>query len=189
MISAEDDIVPGGYDGLSRPGPEQLWIRPAVASDAGAIAHVHVESWRTTYGGLLPAGVLQRRDFPRRMLNWIQAIGPGPSTDVLIAETGDGLAGFVSVGPNRAGHPGYGGEIYALYLLREAQGLGIGRRLFQAGREQLARQGHAGLIVWMLAGNPAAGFYAHLGGEAIDRRVSRLDEARVQEVAYGWPAV
>ena len=29
-------------------------IRPAVAEDAAPIARVHVESWRSTYAGILP---------------------------------------------------------------------------------------------------------------------------------------
>lgn len=171
---------------MSRSVLEQLWIRPATRSDAAAIAHVHVESWQATYGALLPEGVLRRRGFARRMLSWLQVTDSNPSHDVLVAETGDGMVGFASVGANRAGHPGYDGEIYTLYLLPDAQGQGIGRRLFEASRDLLRDQGHTGLIVWMLQGNPAAGFYTRMGGRIIDRRVSRLDEARVREVAYGW---
>lgn len=171
---------------MSRAVLDHPWIRPATRSDAAAIAHVHVQSWQATYGSLLPEGVLRRRSFARRMLSWMQVIGSGPSDDILIAETGDGMAGFASFGVNRAGHPGYGGEIFALYLLPEAQGQGIGRRLFEASRERLRAQGREGLIVWMLEGNPAAGFYDRMGGRVIDRRLTRLDEARVREVAYGW---
>lgn len=168
---------------------EQLWIRPGLRSDAAAIAHVHVESWQHVYRDLLPSGVLQRRTYARRMLNWLQLLGSEPSSEVLVAETGDGLVGFASVGPNRVGHVGYGGEIYTLYMLPEAQGQGIGRCLFEAGRDLLRQQGHRGLIVWVLAGNPAAGFYARMGGRVIDRRKSRLDDATVREIAYGWPAI
>lgn len=172
---------------MSRSVLEQPWIRPATRSDAAAIAHVHVESWNATYGSLLPECVLRRRGFARRMLSWLEVTGCGPSDNILVAETGDGMAGFASIGANRAEHPGYQGEIYTLYLLPEALGQGIGRSLFQACRERLHDQGYRGLIVWMLQGNAAAGFYTRMGGRVIDRRLSRLDEARVREIAYGWP--
>lgn len=174
---------------MSRPVTEELWIRPASSSDAGAIAHVHVESWQSTYAGLLPDSVLRRRTFARRMLMWLKLIGPGPSDNVLVAETGDGMVGFASIGPSRAGHKGYEGEIFSLYLLSQAQRQGIGRRLFQAARKNLTEQGHKGLIVWVLSGNPAEGFYHRMGGRVIDRRETKLDDARVEEVAYGWPGL
>ena len=35
---------------------DERTIRPAVVEDASAIAQVHVESWKTTYKGIFPAG-------------------------------------------------------------------------------------------------------------------------------------
>jgi len=32
-----------------------LRIRPATARDAAAIGRIHVETWQSTYAGLLPA--------------------------------------------------------------------------------------------------------------------------------------
>ncbi|MBC8022262.1 MAG: GNAT family N-acetyltransferase, partial [Burkholderiales bacterium] len=35
-------------------------MRVARAADAGPIAHVHRDSWRTTYAGILPLAVIAR---------------------------------------------------------------------------------------------------------------------------------
>ncbi len=41
-------------------------IRPAVFKDAAAIAHVHIDAWRTTYRSLMPDDVLDNLSFERR---------------------------------------------------------------------------------------------------------------------------
>ena len=37
-----------------------LSVRAATAADAGAVARVHRESWRTSYTGILPLEVIER---------------------------------------------------------------------------------------------------------------------------------
>jgi hypothetical protein len=37
---------------------EPAHLREARQQDAGAIAHVHVDSWRTSYRGIVPEGFL-----------------------------------------------------------------------------------------------------------------------------------
>jgi len=50
------------------------------------------------------------------------------------------------------------GELYAIYILRECQGRGIGTRLFHALAEQLFQSGLSSMIVWVLGNNPTAAF-------------------------------
>ncbi len=45
-------------------------IRAARLEDAGAIAHVHVESWRTTYAGIVPDAYLAGLDEILRTRLW-----------------------------------------------------------------------------------------------------------------------
>jgi len=45
-------------------------IRSATASDAPAIGHVHVESWRSTYRGLMPDAVLVNLSAEQRATFW-----------------------------------------------------------------------------------------------------------------------
>jgi hypothetical protein len=35
-----------------------ITLRPATVADAAAISHIHVESWRTTYRGVVPDAFL-----------------------------------------------------------------------------------------------------------------------------------
>ena len=77
----------------------------------------------------------------------------------------ESIAGYASYGRNRVPTLPYGGEIFELYLAPEFQGLGFGRRLFDAARRDLANHGYTSTLVWALADNERAlSFYGHLGG-------------------------
>ena len=45
-------------------------IVPAGPGDADALAKLHVETWRETYAGLLPAGYLGAMDVKRHAKRW-----------------------------------------------------------------------------------------------------------------------
>ena len=45
-------------------------IRPATAGDAAALARVHVDSWRTTYRGIVPDEALAHLSYERREQLW-----------------------------------------------------------------------------------------------------------------------
>jgi hypothetical protein len=48
----------------------EITIRPAQASDARGIARLDVETWRTTYAGVLPASYLVGLSERRREAGW-----------------------------------------------------------------------------------------------------------------------
>lgn len=41
-------------------------------------------------------------------------------------------------------------------------------------------------MLWVLAANPACGFYEKMGGRAIDERGITIGGVSVRETAYGW---
>lgn len=163
-------------------------IRLATPGDAEAVAHVHIESWRSTYRGLLPQDFLDNLDFQRRVDYWggLFAQMP-PGQFAFVAELPvQGVVGFVNAGPARENLGPYAGEVYAIYLFAAQQGQGIGRAMFERARSQLAEQGHSGLMLWVLEGNPTCGFYEHMGGQQIGRKQEQIGGQAVTELAYGW---
>jgi GNAT superfamily N-acetyltransferase len=170
---------------------EGVCVRTARAEDAPAIARVSVDTWRSQYRGLLPDALLAGLSYDgraRKLAGWFgdtpcQAAGEGCS----VAERpGAGVVGFVWAGPERDGDPEYAGEVYALYVRAAEQGRGLGRRLMGAASARLAEQGWRSLLVWVLAANPARGFYAALGGRPVREREVVLGGASYPEVGYGW---
>lgn len=166
-------------------------IRQAAVPDAPAIARVHVQSWRESYQGIVPQSHLEGLDEGERARRWHRQLEAlqSPSAAFLALSGGAHGAeacGFVSCGPAREVFEGYAGEIYALYLLKAAQGTGLGRQLFETARQSLAACGINGLYLWVLSDNPAAGFYRHMGGRALGRKMLDIGGKPLEETAYGW---
>jgi GNAT superfamily N-acetyltransferase len=163
-------------------------IRAAHPSDAAAIAKVHVDSWRTTYRGIVPDDFLAALSYEQREGMWCDILSPpSRSSFVYVAEDPCGqIVGFASGGPARDADPDYTGELYAIYVLQDQQRHGLGRRLIATLVQQLIQAGMLSLLVWVLADNPARRFYETLGGQYVyDKQVS-IGSAQLVEVAYGW---
>ena len=164
-------------------------VRQAGSEDATAIARVHVDTWRTAYRGLLPDDFLAALDEAGYAERWRRTLTDGNGR-VYVAEDGRHTVGFASGGPERAGEDGFTGELYAIYVLQEAQGRGHGRRLVQAVVQGLREMGLPNMIVWVLRDNHnARHFYERLGGTYVRSQPITIGSALLQEVSYGWKSL
>ena len=168
-------------------------VRPAGPSDAEAIAGVQARSWRAAYLGMLPNEVLLGFGYAQGVTFWQRILERVDGDDsVLVAELEGDVVGFVSCGPIRDRIPGYSGEFYALYVLPEAQGCGIGTSLIAHAGRRLIRRRWLSAAVWVLEDNDfGRRFYERLGGISWASRRTSLIAAplipRSEEMAYGWP--
>ena len=116
---------------------------------------------------------------------WANAIRKAAT--VLVVEVGGRVAGYATIGKNRARELSQQGEIYELYLLPECQGIGLGSRLFSAAREKLTNFGLKGMVVWALEDNVGAlSFYEGIGGRDIAEGVEIFDQKALKKVAFVW---
>jgi len=166
-------------------------LRAAVPADAPAIARVHVASWRTTYRGLLPDDYLAGLEVDEYTARWSRVLADRHGrSDVLVAEEQGRVVGFASCGRERDGDLRYQGELYAIYLLHEAQRRGHGRALVAAAAGALAARGMTSMVVWVLRDNAGArAFYERLGGKYLGERSLDLGPEAVvsaREVSYLW---
>jgi len=163
-------------------------VFPAGPADAEALASAHVTSWRETYRGLLPDAYLARMSqaaHARRFAHML--LHPGPDDVTLAIADRWEIVGYAQGGPSRRRAPGEA-EIATLYLMRSAQGRGLGRLLLADTARALAARGATSLVISVLRDNfGARGFYEHLGGEA---EAARLEPGpggvMLHEVAYRW---
>ena len=162
---------------------EALIVRRARSADAAAIARVHVRSWREAYAGLISDAYLAQLSVAGHERHWRQSFTSGGWA--FVAEWEQRVVGFASGGLSRARRD-ISGELYLLYVLRTHHGQGIGRALFDACHYELARCGHRGMLVWVLADNPATRFYRHLGGEPAGESMVALAGVRLRELAFVW---
>ncbi len=163
-------------------------VRRAHPGDAPGIARVYVESWRTTYPGLVPDRYLLSLSESAATDRWSrQLAGPGGDQGAFVAvERGLGVVGYGSCGEQRSQVPGYAGEVYTLYLLDAFHGRGLGRRLMAALAGHLVSVDCASGVVWVLRDNPSRWFYERLGGQRLTEQTICLGKALLPEVAYGW---
>ncbi|MET8762462.1 GNAT family N-acetyltransferase [Lentzea sp. NPDC004782] len=131
-----------------------MTIRPAVLSDAAAVASVHVRSWQSAYRGLIPDEVLDNLSVDDRTAMWERVI---PDGGVWVALDGDDVVGFASAGPSRDDDASF--ELCAIYSLPSAWGRGLAEPLARA-----ALGDEPDVIVWVLEDNKRARrFYERLG--------------------------
>jgi ribosomal protein S18 acetylase RimI-like enzyme len=164
-----------------------LIIRAADIDDAPAIARVHVDTWRTTYTGIIPQHYLDSLTVQNRSVGWVRLLERTAGLTTLVSEDHDGrIVGFISTGPLRHRDPRFQAEISSLYVLKRYQGANHGRRLFLAAADRMAKAGYKGLFLWVLANNPARGFYEGLGGVQVSEAHRSFAGKPLHEIGYGW---
>jgi len=162
----------------------EIQTRNARPADAGALADIHATAWREAYLGIIPAIEIERMISRRGPAWWLGTVRRGRNIAVL--DFSGELAGYASFGRGRVRGLAQG-EIYELYLRPEYQGVGLGRRLFEATRKRLTGQRLTGLVIWSLADNErACGFYRAMGGEVNARAVERLGGIWLDKNAFTW---
>lgn len=162
-----------------------MLIREATLEDASAIARVHVDSWRTTYQGIIPDSFLAGLSYERSEVMW-QDILSKHTDFTYVAEEEGILVGFANGGREREGNMDYTGEIFAIYLLKEFQRKGIGRALVAALASRLIQAGMRSTLVWVLEKNPARRFYEALEGKLVSQKVMNIGGVDMVVVSYGW---
>ena len=169
-------------------GLTRMHIREANVPDAAAIAKVHVDSWRTTYTGVVADEYLAQLSYKQHEQVWRDSLSIHSTTEfVYVAEAeASNIIGFASGGPERSGNTAYEGELYAIYLLEGYQRKGIGSQLVQIIAKRLMQEGLHSMLVWVLANNPSQDFYSALGGQQVYEQEITIGEASLVEVAYGW---
>ncbi|MCY6383317.1 GNAT family N-acetyltransferase [Hoeflea prorocentri] len=161
-------------------------VRRAEPGDAVAISETHRAAWQHAYSGLIPYRTLISM-VERRGHSWWQRAIRG-STSILVLEVEDTIAGYATLGLNRARSLPQEGEIYELYLRPEYQGIGLGSRLFSEARRLLGSLGCKGMVVWTLEENDrAVNFYSALGGIDIAEGSETFDKHPLRKIAFVWP--
>ena len=116
-------------------------------------SRVHWQTWREAYDEILPA------EFQEQMtLDKCRFYSQKYPENTLIALDDAKVVGFVSYGDFRDPAT-IAGEIFALYVLKDYYGKGVGQQLMQA-----ALDGYQEILLWVLEDNKRAiAFYEKMG--------------------------
>lgn len=162
-----------------------LNVRRANQGDAVDIAKTQIGSWKTTYKGIVSDKYLDKMSVTNRAEMWQQAIRQ--SKVYVLEEDSGAIVGFAAGGAhNSTNFQEYDSELYAIYLYKDSQRLGGGKKLFHTVVLDLIEKGHKNMLAGVLKENPACEFYEHLGGEIIGEDTVEIGKEKHQEVYYGW---
>ena len=136
-------------------------------------AYVHWKSWQDAYKGIVDQNYLNSLTLEKCVdiaFKWPE--------NLIVAKNGDQVVGFVGYGKYHDEELPEAGEIFAIYILEEYYGTGVGQALMQAGLDELD---YPVVALWVLKDNKRAiRFYEKCG--------FRLD-GRKEEIKLGSPIV
>ncbi|MGX1263295.1 L-amino acid N-acyltransferase YncA [Rossellomorea marisflavi] len=156
----------------------EFHYRKACLADADGIAAVHVESWQSTYRGIVSDRYLASLSVEEKKVKWERILSEDHHT--IVSTTKDGVVvGFASVGKERSGE--YEGELYAIYLVKEYQGKGIGRELFSRSISSLKALGYHDMFIWVLRENASKTFYYSYKPEIVKEETIIIGDERYVE--------
>lgn len=164
-------------------------VRPARPQDVGALAQVHVASWHHAYQGILAPHNLALTNYPRSLGRFRGYFWRGGQRSSLmhVAETDEGVVGYVNSGACSDRGIGARGEVFELYLHPDFHGEGAGRKLLSAGLWALSGYKLLPAIVWVLADNHAARrFYEGMRGREVAHGKVVVGDQLLDKVAYAW---
>jgi L-amino acid N-acyltransferase YncA len=160
-------------------------VRAATEQDASAISHVHIQSWLTTYAGIVPDDYLSSLNEAERVPLWREWLAR--DIHVYVAELDGEVVGFISGGQIREPLQEYDAELFAIYLLQRAQGIGIGTALLKKLADSLNAKGFKSMAVWVLQNNPSIRFYEKSGALPVSSKKIEIGGALLSELAFAWP--
>ncbi|MFJ3527078.1 MULTISPECIES: GNAT family N-acetyltransferase [unclassified Streptomyces] len=170
--------------------PEPL-LRDMTIDDCEAVSAVRVRGWRSAYAGLMPQAYLEAmsvaEDAERRRGFFTEG---NEVVNVVAERAGLGVIGWAAYGPYRENGARLArGELYAIYVLPELTGTGVGRALMSEVLARAGAAGHPDLALWVLRENaPARRFYARAGFRPDGAEESfEVDGVPVPEVRYVRP--
>ena len=162
--------------------------RKADSTDAANIAHLHAESWRNTYSGILSDAYLDHDVFAERLSVWQNRFdSPRDNQYVLLAIKDDELAGFTCIYGDFDAE--WGTLIDNLHVRPDLKGQGIGKQLMQKAFDWTHQNyPQNGVYLWVFEANLASRrFYEAMGGTNVERVLHHNEDGTEgYALRYAW---
>ncbi len=147
-------------------------IRKRKIDDSNELAHAIATVWNTTYMGIVDDEFLKglfnnEKQSAERLKN---SVHEQPYYYVLILN--NKIIGWIYFTLDSEKYEN-AAEINSLYILKEYQGNGYGKQLYNYAVEIILKNNIRKLIIGCLDGNPSNDFYKHLGGRYIGTSLFR----------------
>ncbi|MBU5439155.1 GNAT family N-acetyltransferase [Tissierella sp. MSJ-40] len=168
-------------------------IRYAEIKDVEGMVDVNFKTWRTTYTGIINEDFLLEREKKRedrieRSKNNFGKLGvEGRKVYKCVAIDNENIVGIVTYGKCREEDKFdliNSGEIYAIYILKEYQQRGIGKKLIDFAVKDLMNENYNKVVIWALKDNPSVEFYRKIGGDSRLMRNIKIGNQLLEEIGF-----
>lgn len=160
-------------------------IRRADACDVATLAELGARTFAESFGHLYPQADLAAFLEENHRREAVAALIDDPRYAAWLAESDGEAVGYVLVGPCGLPHPEVTercGELKRIYLRRDRQGGGLGRRLMETGLAWLEAQGRRPIWLGVWSQNHGAQqLYTGAGFEKVGEYEFRVGSVRDQE--------
>lgn len=137
--------------------------------------YVHYKAWQQAYTGLVDQSCLDKMSAEK----CVEIAYKWPD-NLLVAKDGERVVGFVGYGDCRNDDMKDAGEVFAIYVLAEYYGKGVGRALMDAALDLLPQDRVA---VWVLQGNKRAiRFYEKCGFRSDGKSDTKILGSPITEI-------
>jgi ribosomal protein S18 acetylase RimI-like enzyme len=147
-------------------------VRAATVRDAADLQAIHVRSWQAAHQSSLPQDYLDKLVALGRMESWRSALTgtDWPRAGIVVAAPDREVVGFARFRPSRDEDDDASevGQIGGIYLLPEAWGMGLGKRLMCMALARLISAGYSQATLWVQRGNVRARRFYEIGGWTAD---------------------
>lgn len=152
-------------------------IREAKIEDLTDIAKINISSWKTTYAGIVDASFLNSLSMNEAVDRWSKHFN-NDQEKIFVAEINGKVVGYVRL--DIRGDKDYLG---AIYLLKQSQGEGLGKKLLLRGLEYLK-----GKVVYVevLSDNKTKYFYQKYGAKFYKEQSIKIGQQILGESVYRW---
>jgi len=142
-------------------------IIPAKIEMCDELAKIKKQVWETTYRGIYPESKLNNFNIKKESKKFSDLIQSN-ILSLYAAIINNKLIGYMAYGKSPRRPNSKSNEIVLLYILKDFQGQGIGRQLFNFAKEKLKQSNANHFIVYCNKYNtPALNFYQKMGCEIL----------------------
>ena len=162
---------------------DDLIIRTMEIEDAEAVTDILIDSWQTSYRGIVSNEYLDNMDKGiladrrrKQYRDYIVAVSEGRIV---------GYCWYVNDNSFTKDVLEIDSEVIALYVDPKLKRQGLGRRLFSYVIDDLKKQGRKNMIIWCLKENyPSRKFYEKMGGMIIGEHMTNIGYKDYEEVGF-----
>lgn len=168
----------GNYRRLKHRGHslDKVFIRELTTEDVSALADLHAITWAQTYG----KGGASREI---REQQW-RKLFEEPAREWFILAVVNSAGNLVGFAKGQAYQhpdlPDFNSELNKIYLRRDYQRLGLGRKLLGEVAQRLLATGKTNMVLFSTPQNPSGAFFEALGAKRL------YDQKGIFQGGYAW---